>query len=417
MRMLFINQFFWPDPAATSQQLTDLVVSLAARGVEVDVLCGDAGYAGAASAALNAGSSAPRATVYRVKAGAFTRGKFARVFSYLSFYASAFARGLTLRKPDVVVSMTTPPLISLLGTCIQMLRGSRHFIWEQDVYPDIAVDLEHIRKGGLLDRVTGMLADFSRRRADGVIALGECMRDRLISRGVPADRIFVAEHWANSANITPMPRPGNPEELVLLYSGNLGLAHDLDTLLGTVLALKDDPRFRFLFVGTGGRRKELTEFCEANRIHTVEMRPFVARDKLSEGLAAGDIGLVTQQESACGSVVPSKVYGILAAGRPLLFIGPASATPARIIRRHGCGWHFECGDVEGVQRTLNYLAENRFVVTEAGQRARQALLEFYDLPQSVDRIGDILGAAPRTGQQTRTGAELPHLEHVRALPN
>ncbi len=417
MRMLFINQFFWPDPAATSQQLTDLVVGLAARGVDVDVLCGDTGYAGAASAALNAGSGAPKATVHRVKAGAFTRGRFARVFSYLSFYLSAFARGLTLRRPDAVISMTTPPLISLLGTSIQILRGSRHYIWEQDVYPDIAVDLDHIRKGGFLDRLTGALADFSRRRADGVIALGECMRDRLISRGIAADKIFVAEHWANSANITPMPRPGNPEELVVLYSGNLGLAHDLDTILGAVLALKDDPRFRFLFVGTGGRRKELTEFCEANEIHSVEMRPFVARDKLSEGLAAGDIGLVTQQESACGSVVPSKVYGILAAGRPLLFIGPASATPARIIRRHGCGWQHECGDAEGVQRTLKHLAENRSLVIEAGQRARQALLEFYDLPQSVDRIGDILGAAPRTGQQTRTGTELPSLEHVRPLPN
>ena len=412
MRMLFINQFFWPDSSATSQQLTDLVVGLAARGEQIEVLCGDSGgYAEAA------GSVAPNAIVHRVKAAPFTRGKLGRVVSYLSFYASAFFRGLTLRRPDIVVSMTTPPLISLLGTCIQILRGSRHFIWEQDVYPDIAVDLDHIRAGSLLHRVTGALADFSRRKADGIIVLGECMRDRLISRGVPAEKIFVAEHWANSTSIQPMERPGNPEELVLLYSGNLGLAHDLDTLLGTLRALREDTRFRFLFVGTGGRRKALTDFIEANGISSVEMRPFVARDKLSEGLAAGDIGLVTQQESACGSVVPSKVYGILAAGRPLLYIGPASATPARIIRRHGCGWQFEVGDIEGVTRLLKQLVENRSAVLEAGQRARQALLECYDLPQSVDRIGDILGAAPRTGQKTRAGLELSPLKPVRPLPN
>lgn len=412
MRMLFINQFFWPDSSATSQQLTDLVVGLAARGEEIEVLCGDSGgYAAAA------GSVAPRATAHRVKATPFTRGKLGRVVSYLSFYASAFVRGLTLRRPDVVVSMTTPPLISLLGTSIQLLRGSRHFIWEQDVYPDIAVDLAHIRKGSLLHRITGALADFSRQHADGIIVLGECMRDRLVSRGVAPEKIFVAEHWANSTSITPMPRPGNQEELVLLYSGNLGLAHDLDTLLGTLLALRGDNRFRFLFVGTGGRRKALTEFCDENAIRSVEMRPFVDRDKLSEGLAAGDIGLVTQQESACGSVVPSKVYGILAAGRPLLFIGPASATPARIIRRHGCGWQFECGDVEGVTQLLTFLTENRHLVTEAGKRARQALLSFYDLPQSVDRIGDILGAAPHTGHKIRRDAELPPLEHVRPLAN
>jgi hypothetical protein len=100
-----------------------------------------------------------------------------------------------------------------------------------------------------------------------------------------------------------------------------------------------------------------------------------------------------------------------------LFIGPASATPARIIRRHGCGWHFECGDVEGVTRLLKYLAENRQMVTDAGQRARQALMSSYDLPQSVDRLGDILGAAPRSGQKTRRDAEPSPLERVRALPN
>src|SRR5579875_3228901 len=109
MRILFINQFFWPDSAATSQQLTDLVTALAARGEEIEVLCADSGgYAAAA------GAQAPNAVVHRVKTAPFTRGKLGRVASYLSFYASAFAKGLLLRKPDVVVSMTTPPLISLL---------------------------------------------------------------------------------------------------------------------------------------------------------------------------------------------------------------------------------------------------------------------------------------------------------------
>lgn len=412
MRLLFINQFFWPDSSATSQQLTDLVTALAARGEEIEVLCGDSGgYAAAA------GTQAPRAHVYRVKATRFTRGKLGRVISYLSFYASALLRGLTVRRPDVVVSMTTPPLISLLGNAIQIVRGSRHYIWEQDVYPDIAVDLAHIRQGSLLHRITGALADWSRKRADGIIVLGECMRDRLVQRGVPPAKISIAEHWASSTSITPMPRPGDPEKLVLLYSGNLGLAHDLDTLLGTIAALRDDARFHFLFVGTGGRRQALSEFSAANRIDSIEMRPFVPRDKLSEGLAAGDIGVVTQQTSACGSVVPSKAYGILAAQRPLLFIGPASAQPARLIRRHGCGWHFETGDVAGVTQLLRHLAANRQLVTEAGMKARNALVRFYDLPQSVDRIGDILGAAPRSGQRTWTQMDTPSLEPVRPLPN
>ncbi len=387
MRMLFINQFFWPDSSATSQQLTDLVAALAARGVDVAVLCGEGGYAAAA------GAVPPPAEIHRVRAMPFTRGRMGRMFSYLSFYATAFAKGIALRKADVVVSMTTPPLISLLGAAIKLLRGSRHFIWEQDLYPEIAVDLQYLKAGGFLHRVTGWLADQVRRHANGIIALGPCMKERLVARGVDPDKIAIAEHWASSTAIKPMPRPGDPRELVLLYSGNFGMAHDLETIQATIHALQGDRRFRFIFAGTGDKRKTLAAFCKANGIRSVELRPFVDRDKLSEGLAVGDIGLVTQQDASCGAVVPSKVYGILAAGRPLFFIGPPNATPARVIDRHGCGWRVNSGDVAGATELLRYLADHPELVQAAGQRAREALVQWYDLPQSVERIGNILGAA------------------------
>ena len=388
MKMLFINQFFWPDSSATSQQLTDLVVALDGRAVDVSVLCGDGGgYAAAA------GVQAPPCEVHRVHALPFTRGKLGRIVSYLSFYVSAFARGLSLPKPDVVVSMTTPPLISLLGAAIKLFRGSRHFIWEQDLYPEIAVDLAYLKPGGLTHRITGMLADAVRRHADGIIVLGPCMKDRLVARGLSPAKIHIAEHWASSVAIKPLARPGDPAELVVLYSGNLGLAHDLKTIEGAMLQVRNDPRFRFIFSGTGGKRGELAAFCESHRIGNVEFRPFVDRDKLSEGLAAGDIGLVTQTEASCGALVPSKVYGILAAGRPLLYIGPAQATPALLIERHRCGCRVSPGDVQAVTDLLLYLAAHPELVREAGARARKALVDCYDLPKSVSHIADILGAA------------------------
>ena len=388
MKMLFINQFFWPDSAATSQQLTDLVTAIAERGVQVSVLCGDAGGYAEAS-----GTKAARCEVYRVRALPFQRGKVGRILSYLSFYVSAFAKGLTLPRADVVVSMTTPPLISLLGAALKLVRGSRHFIWEQDLYPEIAVDLNYLKPGGLTHRITGMLADAVRRQADGIIVLGPCMKDRLVARGVSAEKILIAEHWASSSAIRPLPRPGNPDELVLLYSGNLGLAHDLETMEGAMLQLRNNPRFRFIFSGTGGKRAELAAFLDAHEIGNAELRPFVDRDKLSEGLAVGDIGLVTQTEASCGALVPSKVYGILAAARPLLYIGPASATPALLIERHRCGWRVNPGDVNAVTDLLLHLAAHPELVREAGERARKALVDFYDLPKSVGHVADILGAA------------------------
>ena len=137
-------------------------------------------------------------------------------------------------------------------------------------------------------------------------------------------------------------------------------------------------------------------------ISSVEFRPFVARDKLSEGLAAGDIGLVTQRDESCGAVVPSKAYGILAAGRPILFIGPAKATPALLIDRHQCGWRIDVGDVAGATELLKFLAERPETVAAAGKRAREALERFYDLPAGVSRIADILGAAnPASATQSQ----------------
>jgi glycosyltransferase involved in cell wall biosynthesis len=261
-----------------------------------------------------------------------------------------------------------------------------------DVYPDVATDLNYFKAGGVTDRVTGALADYSRRHSDGIIALGECMKQRLVNRGVDSTHVFVADNWADGTAIRPLERSGDADQLVLLYSGNLGLAHDLDTLTGAILALHNDDRFKFLFVGSGGRRQELQSFAATHNLRSVELRPYVDRTSLGESLSAGDIGVVTQRDVCCGSVVPSKVYGILAAGRPILFIGPRQATPALIIDRFKCGWQLDCGDVQALTQLLPYLAEHPDEVRLAGQNARNALLQNYDLPIGVERVINILGA-------------------------
>ena len=391
MRILLMNQFFWPDSSATSQLLTDLAQQMRSEGHEVYAICSEGGYAVADS------GDAPDVTVQRVKSLPFVRGSLGRMMSYLSFYVGAAFWSMALPKPDVVVTLTTPPLLSVLGTLVKKLRGARHFIWEMDMYPDVAVDLEYFKPGSAVVRVTGAIADYSRGCADGIIALGECMKERLMRRGVTGSKIFVAENWADGRGIKPMRRTAQHGPLALLYSGNLGLAHDLDTIQAVMLALKHDERFAFRFVGSGGRRDELKEFCSRHAIGSLELLPYVQRANLSESFAAGDIGLVTQRMECCGSVVPSKVYGLLAAERPILFIGPREATPARIIERFRCGWHVECGEVEKLTQLLLHLAEDRAEVQLAGKRARQAFLEHYDLPLGVARIARILDPDKETG--------------------
>ncbi len=383
MKILLMNQFFWPDGAATSQLLTDLARDLAADGHQVEVIAGG-------TYAATAAETAPPVTIHRIAARRFSRGTMGRLVSYASFYAGAAWRAFTMPKFDVVLTLTTPPLLSVIGGLLHRLRGTRFYIWEMDVYPDVAVDLGHLRRNSLLHKAIGWLADWSRQQANGVVALGECMRDRLIARGVSPEKIIVIHNWADSRQIQVRPENRDRTSLEIVYSGNLGLAHESDTIIAAIAHLRDDPRFHFTFIGGGSRREQLARFVTESEISSVTLRPYVPRVDLTDTLGSGDIGLVTQRDDCCGSVVPSKVYGLMAAGRPILFIGPAFATPARIVREHACGWHIPVGDSLALIRLLQHLADRPEEIRAAGRNARQALETFYDRSIGTQRLTAVL---------------------------
>jgi len=383
MRVLLINQFFWPDTAATGQLLTDVAREIAAEVHEVVVICGVSVYG-----ALEAGSP-PRVKIVQCGAGKFSRGTLGRIASYASFFAGASMRAICGPRPDLVLTLTTPPLISLLGTVLRSLRGSRHFIWEMDLYPDIAVDLNVLERRSLVTRLVGSLADVSRKKADGIVVLGDDMKVRLLARGIPEHKIAVAENWADGDEIVAAPFPDG--SFVVHYSGTFGLAHEHRTIAETMRQLRDDPCFRFVFVGGGARRGPLEEFCRREGIRNAEFRSYASRADLSRCLAEGHVGLVTQMPETEGSVVPSKSYGIMAAGRPMLYVGPLGATPARLLERHECGWRIEPGDIAGMVRLLKRLEQDRGLVLESGARGRRAFEKYYDKPIGVARVLSILG--------------------------
>lgn len=386
MQILVMNQFFWPDTAATGQLLADVTRGMDPNVHVVTVLCSKSPY-GVVDA-----TPPPPVKIVRLGSVAFSRGKVGRIVSYVSFFAAATMRGLRGPKPAIVLTMTTPPLLSLLGTLLKQFRGSQHFIWEMDLYPDIAVDLNVLKPRSWMTRLIGAVADFSRKRADGIIVLGEDMKARLVARAIPEHKIIVAENWADGREILPAPFQEGP--FVVHYSGTFGLAHEEQTILGAMRQLRNDYRFRFVFAGGGARRQRLEEFCRAEGIGTVEFLPYAKRSDLSRGLAEGHVGLVTQIPETSGSIVPSKVYGIMAAGRPVLYIGPRGATPADIIERYGCGWRIEPGDTQGLVGLLRRLEQNRGLLNDAGVRARGAFETHYDKPIGVARVVSILGISP-----------------------
>ena len=386
MRLLILNQFFWPDAAPTGELAGDLARELVARGHTVTVLCGRNEYYQG-----RPGEPAPPVDIVRIANTRFSRRTAGRLLSWSSFLAFAAWKSTRLPPADLVLAMTTPPGLSLIGVLLKRLRGAKLWTWEMDLYPDVAAATGALRASSAVYRSAGAIMNWARRQADGILVLGECMKARLLGCGLPAEKVCVAENWADGTTIQPVPFPPTPP-LMVLYSGNLGLAHDVDTVSQVMRELRDDGRFRFSFAGGGALRGALEDYCHTNQLSSVEFRPYCERNQLPQSLGSCHVGLVTLNPTCLGTVVPSKVYTLMAAGRPILFIGPPESTAARLIDRYSCGWQVQPGDVAGTVSLLRSLAQAPDVIQEAGARARAAFVTHYDLPHGVARIAAFLEA-------------------------
>ena len=381
-----MNQFFWPDAAATSQLLTDVTRVLAAEGHEIEVLCGRSNYA-----TVDVLDDPPPIKIHRLFSAPFVRGRIGRSVSYVSFLLGCLWKGLRMRKVDLIITMTTPPFLPVVGAILQRIRGKRHLIWVMDLFPEALVDIGIFRAKSPIIRVLHWISDWSYSRADAVILIGECMLRRLVEREIPRQKLFVAENWADGREIFPIARC-HEAALELMYSGNLGLSHDVETILFAIEMLREDQRFHFRFVGTGQKLIQVQQFCLNHGAQNVSFMPHCSRSRLAESFSKADIGLVTQRPTSAGSVVPSKVYGLMAAGKPILYIGPRNTTSFQMIQRHQCGWQIDCGDGRGLVALIEELHARKDLVVAAGARAREAFLQYYDLPIGVPRICSLINA-------------------------
>lgn len=374
-RVVFVNRYFHPDHSATSQIASDLAFHLVGRGWDVVVITGRQRYDDPA-ARLAAREIVRRVQIVRVWSTRFGRGTLlGRAFDYVTFYASAFLAILTrASRRSVVVALTDPPLISVVAALATTLRRARLVNWLQDLFPEVAEALG-MRPLRLLRRPR----DWSLRRARRNVVLGERMAGR-----VPNARVI--HNWADG-DLHPMPRP-HEARFVAGYSGNLGRAHDADTILGAMRLLPD---VRFVFTGGGAQLDRVRREAGTN----VSFRPYAPREQLSESLSSADVHLVSLRPALEGLIVPSKFYGILAVARPVIFIGARDGELARLIDAHGCGAVVEQGDAEGLARILGELANDRERAAGMGRRGRALYLERFAPARAFAEWEHVLEEAAR----------------------
>jgi glycosyltransferase involved in cell wall biosynthesis len=377
VRIVLLNQYYAPDEAATAQLLTDLGQGLAAAGHEVSAICCRRAYADP-SVRYPASERIEGVSIQRTRATGFGRGNaVGRLADYLSFLFGAAWRLFRQPRPDVVISLSTPPLVAALGLLLARMRRARSIYWVMDVYPDLAFDLGVLAPRSIAGRLLTRISEFALQRSDDVVALGECMAARLESKGLA--NVEVVHNWADGERIRPCSLDGHSlrrewgwsGRFVVLYSGNMGLAHEFDTVLDAAEILRSDPRVLLAFVGGGPRRAEVEEEARRRALPNVEFRPYVERERLDESLTAGDVHLVTLREQMPGLLVPSKIYGILAAGRPCLYAGPGEGEIADIIEAGRCGTRVALGNADELARAVQRYADDPDRVEAEGERARR----------------------------------------------
>ena len=392
MRVLLLNQFYLPDVAATGQLLGDLAEELHRRGHEVHVLCSRRPYAGGREE-FPPEQIIGGARVHRLAATGFGRAGFVgRILDYLSFYLLAVRRAMSLPRMDACVALSTPPFIALIGVLLKRRRKTKLICWTMDLYPGIAVALNLLREGGLLHRALAGVARRIYAAADAIIALGEVMASKLRRAGTKPEKITVVHNWV-PGEVVRFREPLQREVVTLLYSGNLGMGHELDTAVRAAALLPDRSTLRLRFVGHGKMRKKLEHLVAELALERVEFAPPCPLRELSENLAGGDIHLISQRPGTEGLIVPSKVYGVLAAGRATLYIGPEGTEVARIIKQTDAGRVVPPGDINRTAEALRELVNDSDLRRAMGRRGRKYYEDHFTRRRGVVQIADVIESA------------------------
>lgn len=409
MTVIFVNRYFHPDLSATSQLLSDLAVFLAGQGRSIRVVTGRTSYDDPALR-FPAQAEVDGVQVHRVWTARFGRARLlGRAVDDLTFYvAAAWCLWRRVRAGDVVVVKTDPPLIAVVALAICRLRGARAVNWLQDLFPEVAQALGLAPPGSrLVYPLLTRLRDASLRGAAANVVIGDTMAARVGGRGVPPARIRLIRNWTDREAVRPIAHPENPfrrgivgpgpDPFVVAYSGNLGRVHEIETLLDAMAMLAadtaGDPRpVRWLFIGSGALTPRLRAEVARLGFGTVAFLPYQPRGDLAFSLSAADAHLACLRPEFEGLVVPSKVSGAAAAGRPILFVGDPEGEIARFIARHRCGIAIARGDGAGLARAIRTLAEDPAACEAMGRQARAGFEAECDRTEAFARWTRLLDA-------------------------
>jgi len=388
-RILVLNQYYAPAFESTGQLLTQLCEALAE---DYDVTVLTAAVEGAPARERQNGVD-----VIRVFSTSFERRRLPlRAANYLSYVASSLGRALGEARPDLVLCMSDPPFIGSLARMTALRHRVPYLVIVQDVFPEIAVQLGRLTNPVLVGSLDLLVAS-ALKHADCVVAIGETMRDRLVEKGVPSGAIEVIPNWIDADELQPQPRDNAwarehdlEDAFVVMHSGNVGWAQDLDVLVRASTFLRDLERLRFVVIGSGARQADIVELHERLDVDGFLFLPYQPREVLPQSLSTGDLHYIGLAPGLAGYVVPSRMNGVLSVARPVIVGADEESEIVRVVESAGCGVTVSPGRPERLAAAIRRAYEGHYDLEEMGRNGREYVLSTINRPISIERYRDVI---------------------------
>ena len=387
MDILFFNRSFYPDTEATGQFLTELCEDLISYGHSVTVVAGHSYHVNNKGISLIKNETYKSISIIRAYGTTFPKRLLLfRLINLGTYFLIAFICGFFVKKkPDVIIALTDPPVLGLLGILFSRFYKAKFIYSCKDIYPEVGIITGRLRNP-FLNFLLEKINKISFVIADNILCLGEDMKKRIVDKGISSEKISVIHDWADTNKLYPIIRDKNPfvkkydlkDKFIIMYSGNIGLTQDLDRIIEVAEQFKDNKELQFLLIGEGADKERLQKLVIDRSLTNIIFLPYQPKEELKYSLSAASIHLITSQQGLVGVMVQSKIYGILACGRPFIAWVDKGSEIDLIANRFKCGFSVLPGDVKGMVETIELAISVPHQLDEMGTNGRKAVIDYFD---------------------------------------
>lgn len=397
MKLTILSQYFYPELISTGQVLTEIAEGLTAKGFQIRVICAQPSYYN--SNKVDKVMDYNGIHIERVLSTQLNKNSFVgKILNAISFFVAVF--GKVLFDPDraPLLIVTNPPFLPFLGYLLFKINKRRYNILIQDVYPDILYRLNYLKRSSVIVKIWDWLNKKIYHRADKVIVNSRDQKELFVDKGVPERKLVVIENSADVTLIKPISKKDNPfvdqynleDKFVVMYSGNMGLFHDMESIAEAAELLKSYSDIVFVFIGGGGKLKRIKEFVVSHNLQNVLFLPYQDKANIRYTLTAADVALIALEKDMEGISVPCKLYGIMAAGVPTVANVPERSEVAYVLAEANCGKWVPVKNASAISEAILFYYNNREVAKEHGRRARKEFESKYVIEHAITKYMNTL---------------------------